>query len=112
MCCRLIQDTDLSEHLRTALMMPADQKTGERLHRTVAVRVAVQHSTVPSRENQSRMLVQAESIRTTATRAANAVEVAGCNLSQLSHGLTGRHRTMASVARQLALGPVRRMNVR
>ncbi len=27
MYCRLIQDTDLSEHLRTALMVPADQKT-------------------------------------------------------------------------------------
>jgi hypothetical protein len=69
MCCRLIQVTDLNEHLRTALMVPMDPKTGERLDRTVAVH----HCTVPSREDRSRMLVQAESIRPAATRAANAV---------------------------------------
>ena len=33
MCCRLIQDTALSKHLPTALMVPTDQKTGERLDR-------------------------------------------------------------------------------
>ena len=60
-CFRLIQDMDLSEHLRTALIMPADQKTGERPDRTVAVWVAVHHRTVPSREDRSRMLVRAES---------------------------------------------------
>jgi len=52
MCCRLIQDTDLSEHLRTALMVPTDQKTGERLDRTVAILVAVHHRTVLSREDR------------------------------------------------------------
>jgi len=52
MCYRLIQDTALSEHLPTALMVPTDQKTGERLDRTVAIWVAVHHRTVLSREDR------------------------------------------------------------